>query len=648
LDQNESEFIVANEELVRDGKNIYSQVSELSEYELSVIQSSMKRSTTTMIIVLLIGIVAGIFIAVFTTRQINTPLKRIKLVAGEIALGNLDERIGINQTDEIGELANSFREMQISLREKVAVAKELANGKLDIDIKVASNNDILAHSMVELRDKIASLIEEMNIMSSEHDKGDIDVIIPIEKFDGAFREMASGVNEMVNGHITVKKKAMACVAEFGKGNFDAELEKFPGKKAFINETIEQVRENLKKVIIDFNELSDAAIAGKLNIRANADNHHGDFKKIVIRVNAILDAIIKPVQEAQKVLESLSRNDLSKRVEGDYEGDHAAIKLALNRSLESLNEILDQVNATADQVSNGSYQVSDSSQSLSQGATEQASSLEEISSSMTEIAAQTRINAENALQAKQLADEARNGAGKGNSEMEKMLTAMKDISESSREINRIIKVIDEIAFQTNLLALNAAVEAARAGVHGKGFAVVADEVRNLAQRSATAAKETTELIEGSTLRVVAGTELANSTAEALTEIVNSITKVNDLVAEIAGASGEQAKGVEQINTALEQVDSVTQSNTASAEESAAAAEELSSQSAQLKQMLAKFELSGRNNSYQTENLMENSKAGSNRPAVKSETSNGNGHSSPKSKKLAPSDIISLDDEDFSNF
>ncbi len=250
-------------------------------------------------------------------------------------------------------------------------------------------------------------------------------------------------------------------------------------------------------------------------------------------------------------------------------------------------IIGALSEGSQQIASASSDISSSSQSLAEGSTEQASSLEETSSALDMVASQTRQNADNANQANSLASSTRHDAEEGNKTMDEMIEAMKAINRSSDEIGKIIKVIEEIAFQTNLLALNAAVEAARAGEHGKGFAVVAEEVRNLAQRSATAAKDTASLIEDAVKKAASGSEMAKKAGEMLGGIVKNVQKVTDIVAEIAAASNDQAQGVDQVNTAVAQMDKVTQQNAATAEESAAASEELNAQADSLNDIVTKL-------------------------------------------------------------
>ena len=284
-------------------------------------------------------------------------------------------------------------------------------------------------------------------------------------------------------------------------------------------------------------------------------------------------------------------------EGNWEIDVAirseqdTMGKAMQILVEKINQALSQVRTAVDEVTSGSGQIADASQSLSQGATETAASLEEISASATQIGQQAKANAETATQANQLAAAAKTSAETGANRMSALNSSMAAITESSGQIAKIIKAIDDIAFQTNILALNAAVEAARAGRHGKGFAVVAEEVRSLAARSAKAARETADLIEGSKNRVDEGNRIAKETAEALSEIVGGIVKVGDLVGEMAAASNEQAQGIAQISQGLAQIDQVTQQNTATAEETAAASEELSGQADELRALISQFKLKG---------------------------------------------------------
>jgi len=361
----------------------------------------------------------------------------------------------------------------------------------------------------------------------------------------------------------------------------------------------------------------------------------------------IEALVKQQREEAKLASMLASGDWDHEVPVRSANDE--LGEALRAMVEQVNQALIGVRLAAEEVDAGSGQVSDASQSLSQGATESAASLEEISSSVTEIGSQTKANAENATQANTLATQTRQAAETGNQKMSEMMGAMAAIQDSSKQIAKIIKVIDDIAFQTNLLALNAAVEAARAGRHGKGFAVVADEVRNLASRSAKAAKETSEMIENSIDKVQNGNQIAAATEQALHEIVASSIKVADLVGEIAAASNEQAQGILEIGQGLEQIDKVTQQNTANAEETAAAAEELSGQARELNGLLTKFKLRGQDNRDAVKEAPRKASApAKNKIESRQPLKKAGPPKSGKQRLPSPSDVIALDDDEFGRY
>ncbi len=617
--------------------------------------STASRNKTTLVVAMFLGLIAAIGFGVYFSKSISKPILMIAAAAqrfsmGDFKLAGLDLRARgkiKTRNDELGNIGRAFEQLIKYLQNLTVTVQEIAAGNLDVEFRPASEDDIAGMAMTSLKENLSKVISEMGMMYQAQKAGDIDAYIASENFSGAFREVATGVNEAVKLHVDNILLFLDIIGSYADGDFSKVLKKLPGKQIIANQMMDKLRSNLLSLIEEMKLLNEAALNGELSTRIDLQKFQGDYREIMDGVNTTLDKIIQPVNEAAAVLEDLAGGNLTKKVQGKYQGDHAKIANALNNTINSLNDILNQVSIAVEQVASGSQQVSDSSQAVSQGATEQASSLEEVTSSMTEMGSQSRQNADNAAQANKLAEFSRSSAEEGNGRMQQMLHAMDDINNSSSHISKIIKVIDEIAFQTNLLALNAAVEAARAGVHGKGFAVVAEEVRNLAQRSAKAARETTELIEGSVERVKNGTQIANETAKALTEIIDGITKVGDLIGEINSASREQVQGLEQVSQALTQIDQVTQSNAASAEESASASQELSSQSVQLKTVLKRFKTTSQ------ESRHRGSEAGR---MIQTDAFNpaGAAHgfaSAPKPNRLnskTPADVIALDDEDFGDF
>jgi methyl-accepting chemotaxis protein len=299
-----------------------------------------------------------------------------------------------------------------------------------------------------------------------------------------------------------------------------------------------------------------------------------------------------ISDEKFILSALGNGDFQADTtigEENYVGVYHSLLQSIRDVRDTLSSTLAQINESSDQVAIGANQVSAGAQALSQGATEQASSVQELAATISEISSAINHNAESAKEASDKSNSVKDRAAEGSKQMEEMLAAMGEISDSSNEIGKIVKTIEDIAFQTNILALNAAVEAARVGVAGKGFAVVADEVRNLASKSADASKDTSILIERSLRAVEHGSKIANETAASLGEIVGGIDEVTSAVDQISNASNAQATSAGQISQGIDQISAVVQNNSATAEQSAAASEELSGQAQMLKNLVGQFKL-----------------------------------------------------------
>jgi len=497
--------------------------------------------------------------------------------------GDIDVKIDENKFQgDFRKMASGVNTMvfgHIAVKKKaMACIKEFGEGNFDAPLEQFPGKKAFINDTIEqLRNNTKGFIADMNHMSAEHDKGDIDVKIDESKFQGDFLKMASGVNNMVFGHIAVKKKAMACIKEFGVGNLEAPLEQFPGKKAFINDTIEQLRENLKQIVGEIGDIVALANKGDFNTKMDLNGKAGFTKELSELLNQLSDTVDTAFKDTIQVSVALEQGDLTQTVTRDYQGAFDQVKQSLNNTVAKLSQVIGEVNAAATNIASASEEVSSTAQSMSQATTEQAASVEETSASVEQMGASINQNSENAKVTDSMASQAAKQATEGGVAVKETVAAMKQIAGK-------IGIIDDIAYQTNLLALNAAIEAARAGEHGKGFAVVAAEVRKLAERSQVAAQEISELASGSVSK-------AEQAGKLLDEIVPAISKTSDLVQEITAASEEQSSGAAQINTAMNQLNSTTQQNASSTEELAATAEEMSGQAEQLQELMSFFKVAG---------------------------------------------------------
>lgn len=343
---------------------------------------------------------------------------------------------------------------------------------------------------------------------------------------------------------------------------------------------------------EIDQLVQRIKSGDLSARIKLAGKQGFTEVLSAGINELTDVIESVFSDINRVMENMAEGNLTAAITNEYQGIYAECKNNINDTLAKLSEFIVQIREAADFMDSSSQEMASGNNNLSHRAEQQASSLEETAASMEELSSTVKNNAQNTMQATEMVKSASQLAQKGGDVVQSAIAAMLEINESSNKIAEIIGVIDEIAFQTNLLALNASVEAARAGEQGRGFSVVATEVRNLAQRSATAAQQSSELIQNSVQKVRVGTAFVNETGAALTEIVESVAKVGEIVAHIASASSDQSAGIEQVNLAVSQMDDITQQNAALAEQAAAASIAMSERSTDMTQLLSFFKVNSK--------------------------------------------------------
>ncbi|WDS36813.1 methyl-accepting chemotaxis protein [Pseudoxanthomonas sp.] len=483
-------------------------------------------------------------------RAIARPLGEATRVASAIAQGQLDNRITSTSRDESGQLLDSMRTMQAQLQAVMAAQSEMAR---------------------------------------QHGAGMISFRIDQTRFPGDYRRMVEGVNALVAEHIAVKMQVVDLTQRYAIGDLSGDMERLPGEKAAISESMDMVKRNLGAINREIARLSNAAVKGDFSVRGDAEQFQYEFHAMVSSLNLLMSTADGSLGSLSTLLRAIADGDLTSRMEGEFHGVFAVMRDDANATVERLTEIVGRIQAAASNINTASSEIAAGNSDLSVRTEQQAASLEETAASMEELTSTVRQNAEHARQANQLSIGAATVASQGGEVVGQVVTTMAAIQTSSKKIAEIISVIDGIAFQTNILALNAAVEAARAGEQGRGFAVVASEVRTLAQRSASAAKEIKSLIDDSVGKVAEGSALVDKAGQTMGEIVGSVQRVTDIMAEISAASQEQSAGIEQVNLTVTQMDEATQQNAALVEEATAAARAMEEQASQLSDAVAVFRL-----------------------------------------------------------
>jgi methyl-accepting chemotaxis protein len=465
--------------------------------------------------------------------------------------------------------------------------QELKNQRVNLALDGATNNFMMTDADLNIIFMNRSMTQYMREYNAEFRTVlpgfDADKLLGVSidtfhKNPSHQRGMLSGIREPITADMPIGTRHIRVVAT---PLFDTEGNELGVVAEWQDRTQEVTIEHEVQGIVD------AALSGDLSQRISLEGKEGFIYSLSKGVNDLVDVSERVINDELVVLGAMAEGDLTHSITADYKGSFEKLKSDTNNTIAKLTEVLTEINVTADSVATRSQEIAQGNITLSQRTEEQAASLEETASSMQEMTVSVRQNEDNARQATQLATGARDQAEKGGSVVSDAVSAMSEITASSKKIADIIGVIDEIAFQTNLLALNAAVEAARAGDQGRGFAVVASEVRNLAGRSATAAKEIKDLIKDSVGKVDDGSRLVNESGKTLEDITECVEKVSDIIAEIAAASQEQSAGIEQVNKAITQMDEMTQQNAALVEQSAAASEAMGEQAGNLNSLVGFF-------------------------------------------------------------
>ncbi|MBB3801933.1 methyl-accepting chemotaxis protein [Xanthomonas arboricola] len=503
-----------------------------------------------MVISTVVALLLGATIAFLLTRSVVLPLRQSLQLAQRINEGDLRSQDAPTGSDESGQLLRAMQHMQHRLQD---------------------------------------VISAQRTMASRHDAGEISYRTDAQRFPGEYGHMVQDTNALVHAHVQTQLRMTEVMGRYAVGDLAPEIEQYPGEKAAITATMQQVKQNLRAINAQIHALTQAACAGDFALRGQPDKFEHDFRLMVENLNTMMATSDTNLAKFSELLRAIADGDLTVRMSGNFHGVFASMRDDANSTVHRLTDIVTRIQTTSNSIGFAAEDITGGNQELTRRSEQQAASLEETAASMEELTSTVKQNAEHAGRANQLALGAATIASQGRDVVGQVIEQMSGIEASSKRIADIISVIDGIAFQTNILALNAAVEAARAGEQGRGFAVVASEVRTLSHRSSDAAKEIKRLIDDSVQRVADGSTLVHQAGTTMGEVVTSVQHVTDIIGHISAASQEQAGGIEQVNHTIAQMDETTQQNVRLVEAASTAAHALEEHSTQLTRAVEVFKV-----------------------------------------------------------
>ncbi len=508
------------------------------------------RTTTLLSLFGMLSLGLGVIAAWLISRSLTRPLAKVQASINAVTRGDLSVRHQDDSPDEVGQMLRA------------------------------------TDGMVGLLQRFS---QQTQLMIGKHAAEDISHRMPVD-FPGVYGELAQGMNTMVFEHLDAIVDAIEVLNQYAQGDLSRDARRLPGSRAILHESMDAAKASLHAINQDIQRLATAAAAGDFSVRGDAAEYRHDFRRMIEDLNRLMATADGSLGALSKVLGAMAEGDLTRRIEGDFQGVFATMQRDTNRTAENLAGIIRRIQEASGAIASASDEIAAGNADLSRRTESQAANLEETAASMEELTSTVRQNAEHAQQADAASRSAGDALQQTAQAVQDVVRVMGQINASSLRIGEMVSLIDGIAFQTNILALNAAVEAARAGEQGRGFAVVASEVRTLAQRAAASAKDIKALIDESTGRVEAGIGIARQTEAAIGKLTDAAGQTGHLVQQIAQASVEQAAGIEQVNQTIAQMDEATQQNAALVEEASAAARAMAGQAADLDQAAAVFRVS----------------------------------------------------------